>query len=148
MNFTKHILSVSTLALALTASQAFAAHTVDATSEPAYNLATTTKVDGVVTAVRQVAAGNPMAGVHLTVKTKANVVDVYLAPADFLKFLRVNVAAGSQIEAIGSMVKSSGADVLLTRDFDDGYSQTFLRDAKGSPAWQNWGQEIDPSLVK
>ncbi|HLW75368.1 MAG TPA: hypothetical protein VKS01_00260 [Bryobacteraceae bacterium] len=139
---------MSTLALAMAAVPAFAAHTIEAASEPAYNLATTTKVDGVVTAVRQVAAGNPMPGVHLTVKTRTNTVDVYLAPADFLKFLRVNMSAGAQIEAIGSLVKVNNAEVLMTRDFDDGFVQISLRDAKGAAAWQNWGQEIDPALVQ
>ena len=143
MSFTKQFLSVSTLALALAAAHVFAA-----ASEPVYNLATTTKVDGVVTAVHQVAAGNPMPGVHLTVKTKASSVDVYLGPADFLKFLRANVPVGRAIEVIGSMVKANSGDVLLTRDFDDGYQQISLRDTKGAPAWQNWGQEIDPALVQ
>lgn len=147
MKFTKHILSVSTLALAVTASQAMAGNTSAATKEPAYNPATVVDVMGTVTGVRQVASG-ALAGSHVTVKAKNGTFDVYLAPADFLKFLKTNFTTGEQIEVIGSKVKVDNADVILSQQVDDGYATVTLREVDGSAEWQNWGKEIDPALVQ
>jgi hypothetical protein len=148
MTFTKTVLSVSALALALTASQAFAAHIGDAANEPVYNPATATQVSGTVTAIRQVAAGNPMAGTHLTLKMKAGMIDVYLGPADFLRFLKASFPVGDQISVIGSKLKVDNADVVLARSVDDGLMLISLRDSKGTPDWTSWGHEIDPSQVQ
>jgi hypothetical protein len=146
MKITNHTLIVSTLALAASF-QAFAASPV-ATNEPAYNLATTTQVAGTVTGTRQVAAGSPLAGTHLTLKSKTGIVDVYLGPSDFLKFLKVSFPVGDQISVTGSKVKFDNADVILSRQVDDGSELITLRDSSGAGDWQHWGQEIDPSLVK
>jgi hypothetical protein len=142
------MISVSTLALALTASQAFAAHIGDAANEPAYNPATAAPVSGTVTAIRQVATGNPLAGTHLTLKTKAGMIDVYLGPTDFLKFLKASFPVGDQIQTIGSKLKVDNADVILARYVNDGITEISLRDSKGTPDWQTWGREIDPSQVQ
>jgi len=144
MNFTKHILSVSTLALAVTASSFAGSAT---TNEPAYNPAAVVDVFGTITSVRQAPAGTPLAGSHLTLKAKAGTFDVYLGPADFLKFLKASFSVGEEIEVIGSKVKADNADVILTQQVDDGYATVTLRDANGSAEWQNWGTEIDPALV-
>jgi hypothetical protein len=139
---TKYILSVSALALAVTAGQAFA------NNDPVYNPATEVNVHGTVTGVRQVPSGNPLAGVHLTVQTKTGAVDVYLAPGDFLKLLKTGFKTGEQIDVLGSKVKLENADVILTRQVDDGYAMITLRDASGVADWQNWGQEADPSQFR
>ncbi len=149
MKLTNHILSVSTLALAATAFQAFAASPVTAAAnEPAYNPATIVSVTGTITSVRQVAAGNPLPGVHLTLKSNAGPIEVYVAPADFLKFLKATFPVGDQIQVIGSKVKFENADVILTRQVDDGYELITLRESNGAAEWQNWGKEIDPALVR
>jgi len=148
MTFTKNALSVSALALVLTASQAFAAHIGDVANEPVYNPATVTQVSGAVSAIRQVPAGNPLAGTHLTLKTKAGMIDVYLGPADFLKFLKAGFPVGDQISVIGSKLKADTADVVLARSVDDGVMLISLRDSKGTPDWTSWGHEIDPSQVQ
>lgn len=129
---------------------AFAASTqpAKAAAEPAYNLATVVNVDGIVTGVRQAPAGSPLEGTHLTVKTKAGVVDVYLAPADFLKMLRTNFPVGAEVAVQGSKVKVENSDVILTREIAVGSAIIDLRDATGAPDWQNWGVEVDPSAVK
>lgn len=149
MNFTNHILSVSTLALVVTASQAFATNTVStAANNPDYNPATVVDVLGTVTGVRQVSSGSPLAGLHLTVKSKTGTFDVYVGPSDFLKFLKASYSVGEQIEVIGSKVKVENADVILTQQVDDGYATVTMRDANGVAEWQNWGKEIDPALVQ
>src|SRR5580700_2720855 len=120
MKITNHTLIVSTLALAASF-QAFAASpAVSTANEPAYNLATTTQVAGIVTSVRQVPSGSPLAGTHLTLKSKNAVVDVYLGPSDFLRFLKVSFPVGDEISVTGSKVKLDNADVILSRQVDDG----------------------------
>jgi hypothetical protein len=148
MKITNHTLIVSTLALAASF-QAFAASpAVSTANEPAYNLATTTQVAGIVTSVRQVPSGSPLAGTHLTLKSKNAVVDVYLGPSDFLRFLKVSFPVGDEISVTGSKVKLDNADVILSQRVDDGSELITLRDSTGNGDWQHWGQEIDPSLVK
>jgi hypothetical protein len=148
MKFTNHTLIVSTLALAATASAFAASPAATTANEPAYNLATTTQVAGTVTGIRQVPAGSPLAGTHLTVKSKAGVVDVYLGPAQFLNFLRASFPVGDEISVTGSKVKLDNADVILSRQVDDGAALVTLRDSSGAAEWQHWGQEVDPSQVK
>ncbi len=149
MKFTKRILSVSTLALAVTASPLFASNTAGArANDPVYNTATVMNVLGTVASVQRVPSGNPLAGLHLTVNSKAGDFDVYVGPSSFLRFLKVSFRAGDQIEVIGSRVKLENADVILTREVDDGRAQLTLRDANGAAAWQSRGREIDPADVQ
>ena len=148
MKFTNHTLIVSTLALAASFPAFAASPAAIAANEPSYNLATTTQVAGIVTSIRQVPAGSPLAGTHLTLKSKSGMLDVYLAPSDFLKFLKVSFPVGDEISVTGSKVKLDNADVILSRQVDDGSELITLRDSRGAGDWQHWGQEIDPSLVK
>lgn len=148
MKLTNHTLIVSTLALAATASAFAASPVATATNDPAYNLATTVQVAGTVTGIRQVPSGSPLAGTHLTVKSKNAMVDVYLGPAEFLNFLKASFPVGDQISVTGSKVKLESADVILSRQVDDGSALVTLRDSSGAAEWQHWGQEIDPSQVK
>lgn len=121
---------------------------VKASSEPVYNPATVVDVDGTIAAVKQVPAGSALEGVHLTVKTKAGSLDVYLGPADFLRIFRTNFPVGAEVEVVGSKAKFQGSDVILTRDVAIGQATITLRDPNGAPEWKNWGVEIDPSSVK
>src|SRR5580693_6544381 len=107
MKFATKALGVSAFALALLASSTvsplFASNVAGAkANEPAYNPATMVEVDGTITAVRQVPAGSPLEGVHLTVKSKASTVDVYLAPNDFLKIFKTNFPVGYDVRVVGS----------------------------------------------
>jgi hypothetical protein len=138
------VLRISTLALAMTAAHAFAG----AASEPVYDPATEVEVRGTVAAIHQAASGAALAGVHMTVQMKTGPVDVYLGPSEFLKFLKVGFKTGEQIEVVGSKVKSENADVILSRQVDDGYALINLRDASGVADWKSWGQEVDPSAVQ
>jgi hypothetical protein len=117
-------------------------------SEPAYNQASVVDVYGIVAGVRQAPAGSALEGTHLTVKTKAGMIDVYLAPADFLRMLKTNIKVGNEVEVQGSKVKVENSDVILTRELSFGSEVIDLRDASGAPDWTHWGVEIDPSAVR
>jgi hypothetical protein len=130
------------------AGTAFAASTQPVkANEPAYSSGSVVDVYGIVAGVRQAPAGSALEGTHLTVKTKAGMIDVYLAPADFLRMLKTNIAIGNEVEVQGSKVKSENGDVILTRELSVGSAVIDLRDASGAPDWKNWGVEIDPSAV-
>jgi hypothetical protein len=139
MKFTKVMLSVSALALMMIPAKA--------ANGPAYNPATAVAVSGTVTAVRVVPAGQPLAGVHVMLKTKTNNVEVYLAPKDFMNFLKTGFVPGDEMDVTGSRVKSGNADVILAREVSDGMDVIELRDLYGAPVWENWGVEADPTTI-
>jgi hypothetical protein len=119
-----------------------------AANDPAYTPATIVDVDGIIAAVHNVPAGSPLEGTHLTVKTKTGNVDVYLAPADFMRVLKTNFAVGNEVEVIGSKIKFQNSDVILTKEVSVGQATLELRDAQGTPDWKSWGVEVDPSALR
>ena len=121
---------------------------IKAASGPAYDPATAVTLSGTVTAVRIVAAGQPLQGVHLLLKTKTGAVEVYLAPKNFVDFLKINYVPGDPIEVIGSRVKTGSAEIVLARQVEDGRDVIELRDLYGSPVWEHWGVEADPASVR
>jgi len=139
MKSIQRTLAVSVFVLAATA---FAAN------DPAYNASSVVDIDGVIAAVRNAPAGSPLEGTHLTVKTKAAMIDVYLGPAEFLRIFKTNFPVGNEVEVIGSKVKFDNNDVILTKEVSVGSATITLRDAHGAPDWKNWGVEIDPSTVR
>jgi hypothetical protein len=148
MKFTAKALSVSALALAMFASSMTVAPMLASNApgskanEPAYNPAAMVDMQGTITAVRQVPAGSPLEGVHLTLKSKASTIDVYLAPADFLKIFKINFPVGYEIRVLGSKVSFANSDMILANEVNIGVTSIILRDGSGAPVWQNWGVEI------
>ena len=134
----KHIMWV--LLLALLFVPVFAK---DAGPGPAFNPATMVNATFTVAAVRIVPAGNPMAGVHLTVKSVTDTLDAYIAPAEFLKLLRSSYASGDKVHLIGSKVKFGDGEVLLTSEITKKDETITLREDDGAPVWENWGRPID-----
>lgn len=73
-----------------------------------------------VIAIRQVPAGNPLPGLHLDAKVKGRVVDIYLAPMDFVVKYDVKVAKGQDVHIVGTEVNEGDADVILAREITTG----------------------------
>jgi hypothetical protein len=109
---------------------------------PRYNPATIVDVRGAVTDVHVVPAGQPLDGVHVTLKAKGETLDVYLAPPDFLNMLKTPVAVGDDLRVVGSRVNG---DTVLTKEFFKKGTSIVLRNPDGSPVWQNWGVAADIS---
>jgi len=130
------------------AATAFLALAKNPIVSPAYNPATATNLRGTITAVREVPAGAPLEGVHLTVKAKNTIFDVYLGPAPFMKMLRANCVVGDQVNLSGSLIKFGDIDVMLTREMTERDVTLTLRDDDGAPIWENWGVNIDPASVR
>jgi hypothetical protein len=113
-----------------------------AANEPAYNPASMVEVVGTIATVRQVPAGSPFEGVHLTLKTKTSTLDAYLAPGDFLRIFKTDFRVGAVVRIVGSKVKVGDADVILTTELNIAATSIILRDGSGVPFWQNWGVAI------
>ena len=115
---------------------------------PAYNPSMESRLSGVITGVRRVNEG-PLAGVHITVQSKAKneVADVYLAPADFLKIFKTDFPAGAYVQVIGARTRVGDTEVVLAREVTEGDTSITLRDFGGAPVWEHWGAVADPAMV-
>jgi len=138
-------LGVSVLAVSLLTLCGIAAAAGNST-EPVYNPSTEVRLSAVITGVRQVSEGSPMAGVHLTVQSKTGTADVYLAPSDFLKLLKTNFKVGAQVQVIGSQVQGAASEVILAREVTEGDISITLREFTGVPVWQHWGVVADVNV--
>lgn len=110
--------------------------------EPRYDPATVVDVRIIVVEVREVALGNPLAGVHLMARLEsahgsAEPTDVYIGPTEFLKQMDLAFSARDKMEIVGSKVKVGGATVILTRELQRNDSTLYLRDSKGEPIWKS-----------
>lgn len=70
--------------------------------------------------VREAPAGDALPGLHFDAKIKGRVVDIYVAPKDFVQKYDVKVAKGQEIHVIGTEAKAGDADVVLTREITTG----------------------------
>jgi len=100
-----------------------------------YDPSTEVTVKGTVDKVSQPTGPRGWPGTHVALKTATETLDVHLGPADFLAEKKFEIAAGDQVEVIGSKVKYNGADAILAREIKKGDSNLILRDAQGIPLW-------------
>ena len=108
-----------------------------AEEQPAYDPATMIDVLAIVTDIREVPRGSPLAGVHLILKEESGVLDVYLGPKDFIKQFEINFAKGDEIQVIGSKVRmADGSRVVLAREVRKGETTLYCRSKKGEPNWE------------
>ena len=111
------------------------------TEDPHYDSATVITLRMVVVEVREVAKGNPLAGVHLMTRdessrAEAATMDVYLAPAAFLKDMEVAFQPRDRIDVAGSKVKVGNATVILAREVRHDTATLYLRDQRGEAIWK------------
>src|SRR5579863_903832 len=74
----------------------------------------------VITGVHEVPAGNPLPGLHAEAKVKGKVVDIYIAPMDFVKKYDVKVAKGEEVHLVGTETAEGSEDVVLSREITTG----------------------------
>jgi hypothetical protein len=102
---------------------------------PRYNPSTEVTVKGTVEKVTENTSPLGWPGTHLTVKAGAETLDVHVGPSDFLTAKKFEIAAGDQVEVVGSKIKYEGADALLAREIKKGDKSLILRNAQGIPQW-------------
>jgi hypothetical protein len=103
---------------------------------PQYNVKTELGIKGTIVKVREVPAGNAYAGIHLTIQSKTDAIEVYLAPTDFIQLMRIQLNVGEKNVGItGSKVKFEGEELVLAKELRIENMVLTLRDEKGFPTW-------------
>lgn len=103
---------------------------------PKYNPADEIKLKGTVESVKQVPNScGGFTGTHIMLKTDKGVLEVQIAPADFLKELDISFAAGDPLEITGVKVKQADTEMLLAREVVRKGNSLVVRDPKGEPVW-------------
>lgn len=126
--------SVLTLALGIWVTPAIGADNKDPGGLPSYDTQTQVDLAGTIVKVNEVTSG--FVGVHVTVEAKGGLVEIYLAPAKFVKMLDIPLRAGLKDFAVtGSKVKFEGKDLILAREVTAEKTVFTLRDEKGVPNW-------------
>lgn len=83
-------------------------------------IGTQVDVHTTVSDLREVPAGNPLPGLHVDAKVKGKIVDIYIAPMDFVKKYDVDVKKGQEVHVVGIETVENGADVILGREITTG----------------------------
>jgi hypothetical protein len=118
---------------------------LSASSAWAGALANGVPVDVVTTVndIREVPAGNPLPGLHIDARVNGKMMDIYIAPMDFVTKFGLNVAKGADVHISGTESKSNEADVVVAKEVETGVASggrfhpkltIYLRNADG-PFW-------------
>ncbi len=133
--YMKNLLKLSpAVFLALVASAAPAKDAVPA--DPGYDKTAVAEINGTVTDVREVTKDKALAGLHLTVQTGSDSLDVYVGPVEFVKVCEFTFAKGDRVQVIGSKVTFEGAKVVLAREVTREKVTLLIRDKEGEPLWK------------
>jgi hypothetical protein len=104
-----------------------------------YNPATVETLSGTVESVDKVTPMKGMHyGIHLTLKTDQETVDVHLGPEWYIERQDAKIEKGDTIEVKGSRVTISGKPAIIAAGVKKGDSTLMLRDTNGIPAWAGW----------
>jgi hypothetical protein len=104
-----------------------------------YDPAAVGTVSGTVESVDKVMPMKGMqAGIHLTVRTETETVDVHLGPEWYIERLDTRIEKGDRIEVKGSRVVVAGKHVLIAAEVKKGETVLVLRDKNGVPVWAGW----------
>ncbi|HEX9020781.1 MAG TPA: DNA-binding protein [Nitrospirota bacterium] len=104
-----------------------------------YNSATVETVGGTVESVDKVTPMKGMHyGIHLTLKTGKETVDVHLGPEWYIERLDTKIEKGDAIEVKGSRVTIAGKPAIIAAEVKKGDNVLVLRDSAGVPAWAGW----------
>jgi hypothetical protein len=101
-----------------------------------YDPDTVTKVQGTANAVSVMPARRGRSGgMHVTLQSDGQVMDVHLGPTWFLQREGIEIAKGDSIEVTGSVIDSDGNSFLIAREMKKGQKVLKLRDEQGVPMW-------------
>jgi DNA helicase TIP49 (TBP-interacting protein) len=104
-----------------------------------FNPATVETISGTVESVDKVMPMKGMySGIHLTIKTEKESVDVHLGPEWYIERLDTKIQKGDTIEVKGSRVTIAGKPVIIASEVKKGDDVLVLRDSNGIPAWAGW----------
>lgn len=126
------------LALCAVAGLAFTAALHAKDPSAAWDPAAVVDFYATVDGIREVPAGRPMPGIHLDVKVKGRVMDIYVAPTAYLEKYEMTFSKGEDVHVVGSRTRSGQSDLVLAREVSVGASNKrtlYLRNEDG-PFWE------------
>jgi hypothetical protein len=100
-----------------------------------YDLHAETKIKGIVDEVKIPPKGSEKEAVHLTLKSGADTINVFLSPKPFLDDMGMDFSKGDELSISGSKIKQGDADLILAREVVKGNNTFVFRDDKGTPVW-------------
>ena len=106
-----------------------------AQSPPKYDLASETKVKGVVQELKFVPPTGAKQMAYLVLKSGQASVDIFLGPKSFLDDMGIVFKPADEVQVTGSKVKQENADLILAREVSKSGDNLTLRFADGKPAW-------------
>jgi hypothetical protein len=83
-------------------------------------------------------------GLHLTMKSAKETLEVHLGPAWYLENQDTAVKPGDAIEVRGSRITYAGKPALIAAELRLGDEVLILRDADGTPRWAGWRRRAQP----
>lgn len=105
-----------------------------------YNPATVETLSGEIIGIESATPMNGMDnGVHLSVKTAQETINVNLGPEWFVERLDTKLAMGDKVEVKGSRVTISGKAAIIAAEVKKGDEVLALRNEAGIPAWSGMG---------
>lgn len=110
-----------------------------------FNPTTVETLSGKIVRVDQVASQGRRSGkgVHLSLQTSEETVDVHLGPSWYLNEQQFNLKSGDQVEVTGSRVKETSQPTIIAAKVKSGSTVLNLRDENGLPAWRGMGRGRD-----
>ncbi len=104
-----------------------------------YDPGTVETISGTVESVDKITPMKGMhSGIHITVKTDKEVVDVHLGPDWYIERLDTKIQKGDKVEVKGSRVTVAGKPAIIAAEVKKGDDVLVLRDSSGVPAWAGW----------
>lgn len=107
---------------------------------PVYNVATEVTLSGTIAEVKMIPGPGAQGGMHIMLKTSAEMLEVDLGPEWFLTQQKYSLASGDAVTVTGSRVKVGAADQMVAREVKKGAETMTFRDAKGFPKWSGRGR--------
>ena len=80
-----------------------------------------------------------MGGIHVTLKTAKETIDVHLGP-DFFVNEKIKLAKGDEISVVGSRITWDGKAAIIAKSIAKGGATVQLRNDDGTPLWAGHGQ--------
>jgi hypothetical protein len=77
-----------------------------------------------------------MQGIHVLLKTDAEIIEVHLGPSAFMQDMKLEIAQGDVVEVLGSRVAFGESVALIAREVRKGGMSWTLRDTNGRPVWR------------
>ncbi len=104
-----------------------------------YDPKTVQTITGEVLTISRITPRKGMsAGIHITVKTDKEAIDVHLGPSWYIENQDVKIEPKDTVQVKGSKVTLEGKPAIIAAEVHKGNEVLTLRDDAGFPIWSGW----------